>query len=861
MLAPPETVFSREVRRLAPQTATRQADSGDDEPRQTLQAELADLKEALNKAGAAAAERDALVARHRAERGRISLFAPAEDGPTDAGAAPIWRRVVFTLRPDPTNNIRIQGVLPQTAPGLPGEFADYFRGSIAWHLGDFPAARSAWLALLERPPGERHYKSTWAAFMLGKSWEEENRGRAIGYFRQVRELARHGFADSLGLAVASLGQEARLQWREGRSAEAIELYLDQAAADDPSAELSLRLAASTVLERGAPELRALACHPRARALVTAYVVSGGFRKTPIDVDSGLKEAGLRTWEAASARFSRLPGPKASWHTLARPVILWLEAVEGAGVKDLDSAEWLALAAYQAGEIETARRWLQRAHATPLNQWLQVKLLLYDGQVDEAAALLTKVCRHFPLESPRTNAPAKALPPEASLVSTYPWLDGAAPASAAQQTRAELCVFRLARRQFVEALDLLLRSHPDYWMDAAYVAERVLTLDELKGYVDRQWPPSPAPEVNPGEKGDETEPSKDPDNRRLGPAQLIRYLLARRLARAWRLAEARPYYPPDWVGQFDSFLAAWREAERTDLPQMDRGLVLMEAAAVARKYGLELLGTEVEPDWRIYAGNFEEGVTVAGRTSLQASNHLAASAGEVERASRHGTTPDHRWHYRRTAAILAWEAARMMRDAKVPGQSPEERARALFAAAQALSQSDFSQVAIYLRFDGNRDRNLVGPETPLEGGLADRIGRQASNFFAVPANPATPPRSTTNRLSPEILWRGGYTDAALAWDAAQLLPNNSDETARMLCLGGRWINWDPPVADLFYKALVRRCRKTAVGAEADRIRWFPRLDADGHLLDREQQPLSPSERKARQEAHTDAPTNHPAAAPN
>ena len=32
----------------------------------------------------------------------------------------------------------------------------------------------------------------------------------------------------------------------------------------------------------------------------------------------------------------------------------------------------------------------------------------------------------------------------------------------------------------------------YWNDAAYVAERVLTLDELKQYVDAQAPATPAP---------------------------------------------------------------------------------------------------------------------------------------------------------------------------------------------------------------------------------------------------------------------------------------------------------------------------------------------------------------------------------
>jgi hypothetical protein len=62
-----------------------------------------------------------------------------------------------------------------------------------------------------------------------------------------------------------------------------------------------------------------------------------------------------------------------------------------------------------------------------------------------------------------------------------------------------------------------------------------------------------------------------------------------------------------------------------------------------------------------------------------------------------------------------------------------------------------------------------------------------------------------------------------------MPNNSEDTARVLCIGGSWIRRiDPMLADPFYKALVRRCRKTTIGAEADRLRWFPALDESGNV---------------------------------
>jgi hypothetical protein len=78
----------------------------------------------------------------------------------------------------------------------------------------------------------------------------------------------------------------------------------------------------------------------------------------------------------------------------------------------------------------------------------------------------------------------------------------------------------------------------------------------------------------------------------------------------------------------------------------------------------------------------------------------------------------------------------------------------------------------------------------------------------------------------------FQAAALAWEAAKLMADNSEDTARFLCIAGSWIKYrDPKKADIFYKALVRRNRKTAIGMEADRIRWFPRLDEQGNLIPR------------------------------
>ena len=86
----------------------------------------------------------------------------------------------------------------------------------------------------------------------------------------------------------------------------------------------------------------------------------------------------------------------------------------------------------------------------------------------------------------------------------------------QSASGDLGGLHLARGDFVQALDILLTGR--LWEDAAYVAERVLTANELKAYVDKQQTGSNQDEM-----------------------AKLRYLLGRRLAREDRYAEAAQYY--------------------------------------------------------------------------------------------------------------------------------------------------------------------------------------------------------------------------------------------------------------------------------------------------------------------------------
>jgi hypothetical protein len=547
--------------------------------------------------------------------------------------------------------------------GLPNEFASYFRGSLALRKGDIASALYEWESILNLPPAERHFKSTWAAFMLGKLLTETEPARAIEYSQQVRTLATLGFADSAGLATASIGWEARLHRRQRDFRRSLELYVEQHSAGDESALNSLRFVASDALYE-AKNLSQLATNPLVRRVVTAYAISGDGIYWP---DSGAPH---------------------------QAIAKWLAAVGSVEVTDPDEMEMLALAAYRGAVFDAAQRWLKRAPATPVTLWLQAKLQIRVGKVTQALSLLARAHAAFPNrpedeESPHDTLADNVFIPDGKI---YP----------RQHILGEMGVLRMTRRDYTEALDCFLRG--GFWADAAYVAERVLTTEELKAYVDREW-------------SDLAEGIDDKGTRSMRP--YIRHLLARRLVRSF--LPARAHFPDDLQPKYDELMASLKLGENETLSPTERASGWFEGAKLLRKHGLELIGTELEPDWHLTDGRSERSLTITSRTN-ECPKVLAPTADELSRARRHHADPEERFHYRYQAAFIALQAA-------------------------------------------------------------------------------------------------------------SLLPDNSDQKAEILHTAGTWLKArDPQTADIFYKHLVLRCRKTALGSAADVLRWFPMLDGDGKIVE-------------------------------
>ncbi|MBS3822243.1 MAG: hypothetical protein KGY81_10825, partial [Phycisphaerae bacterium] len=441
---------------------------------------------------------------------------------------------------------------PVLPSGVPAEFRLYLSGAIKWHRGEHAAARKDWRALLALSADQRQWRSTWAAFMLAKS-AETPADRIAGY-RHVRELAAEGFKDSLGLAATSLGDEAAVELYECRQpAKALRLYLQQVHTGERWADVSLAMTASRVLSNNHKELAALVKDKVVLDVLTAYCASTG-------------HYGVLRWSWNSdERTIAKSKTRSNLHAL-------LKAIEVAGIERVAHAGEIAWGAYRLGDYETAAAWAKRAGKDPRGTWIRAKLLLREGKQADAAEALARVVKTFPCNEVWTCPDNSARTPgDRGLMSPR------------SRAAGELAVLKLCRQQYVDALDLLARH--GWWADAAFVAERVLTADELKAYVQTAWPEM----VTSPDRWKDL--SEDHARRKARTARNLRHLLARRLTRIGRWKEARPFYPPKHRETLDAYIQAIRRGHDSSLTNAERAEQFMTAARMARSKGKVLLATE------------------------------------------------------------------------------------------------------------------------------------------------------------------------------------------------------------------------------------------------------------------------------
>ncbi|WP_233526749.1 MULTISPECIES: hypothetical protein [unclassified Herbaspirillum] len=582
-------------------------------------------------------------------------------------------------------------------------------------------AQKRFQAVLDLPKADGDKRAVSAAYMLGQSHAgamtaagnkpAAERADAIRSYALARSRAAAGAADPHGLAVASYGEQARLFLVNGAingstlcgyldfvnampcadevSAadlkQAVRLYAEQAARNSNSGVQSLRILAEWALS-DAERAQKLIDDPVAQRLLVSYALarvgdmSGADASRPAEYD---------TWGGGYGYADAGRGGK---DVKVNPVLPSLvAALQKRGIANIADADRVAALAYRSGLYDLAQT-LADKQRSALASWVRAKLALRKGDVAAAAQAYAEASKAFPQND------ASVEPASLGLI------------------KAEQSVLSLSRGQYVEAFDQLYNvtkasqsrgkddslSHPlysDYSGDTWYLAERVLTVDELKTYVDAHVPATPVPPPPPVLPTTPDQPYYD----WLGahPAQqsdYLRRLLARRLVREGRVSDALPYFPDDqdwrYVDIDENYytdgkrtLASWRYRSTAkeygdaldDAKHAWRAVTRAEAwykaATLARRRGMDIMGYEEAPDYTGLGGMLAFGM---GRMEVQKYPHGDTSKAplvttpeqraaadlpgpfvtedERKRYAASESKPNQRYHYRNIAVDYIMKSA-------------------------------------------------------------------------------------------------------------------------------------------------------------------------------------------------------------
>ncbi|MGZ9741570.1 hypothetical protein ACXX83_24560 [Pseudomonas sp. GNP012] len=517
---------------------------------------------------------------------------------------------------------------------LPPELRWYLAGAVAFGAGDNALAAGYFKKVLALPAEQRASRSTWAAYSLGRALyamsAEANAApdlleQSRKAFEQTRQMSIDGFSDPLELGVASLGEEARVVRAAGDWNRAIELYATQNLHGSAVGYSSLKLLMADLMTLPDDQVAELLKGQPVQQLVTASLISRlgwSFGEQPPNEQKMIK--------------------------------LLQNSTRGS----LENADRLAAMNYQQGDYASAKAFLEHAGDGGLAWWLRAKLAVRDGDKNAAAAAYAKAAQAFP----QNESWGERRTPDYDYETLQPKC----------RVEGERAILALQRGDYLQAFDQLYRSQSIYWFDAATVAERVLTLEELKHYVDTQVP---APPPLSQQERDNYVP--------LPVAASLRNLLGRRLLREGHYEQAPAYFDNDGLRHKARLYGEQRQAADSAWWPTRRAAALFNAAWTAREWGMDILGYEMAPDYATFGGNY-----ILENAELKVGPLMAED--EVKRQQASAAQPDQRYHYRFVATALASRAAD-----NLPHTS--QAFAAVLCEASGWNSSLEEQSAIYQRY--------------------------------------------------------------------------------------------------------------------------------------------------------------------
>lgn len=564
---------------------------------------------------------------------------------------------------------------------VPREFSLYAEGACAFRQQDYGKAKAAFEAILALPTEQRRYKTLWAEFMLGRMavMARRNQGLAsahpeiladpLPFFEQVRASAAEGFVDTHNLVGGTYQQEALLAAAAGDPVrEFHQLARYNLAGDQQASWLALKLACAQLL--------------------------GGDAIPPEVIADRLSRSVLAAYAASHVE---------AYPYHAEKVLAALDT-PGAALTPYESGR-LAWTACALGKFDQAQALVSQAPEEPYALWTSSRLRLRKGDLEGAMEALRKAAPMFSRDETWSTFG------ESQKLHYLPF----------EALHNEQGVLLLARSRYVDAMDLFLTGKS--WMDAAYIAEHVLTLDELLvyyekcrsqglhgekmsgfwGYVAYQEPPV---------RGDE---DTNWDNSGVPLIERLQQLVGRRMLREGRYEDAAKLFPESWRHLAEAY-ARHSVAAASGHNKNQQAEHLVQSAHLLRHWGIELIGYETDPDfayvdgaffhedsseirsdlvtWRGFAANIiknEYSVPLSDEFARHEADQNAMKnlpeyidlikPSNDERRRLEVNLPKYyrRWHYRYVAADRYEQAAALL-----PNQT-EKKAQALFYGAQVLEK--------------------------------------------------------------------------------------------------------------------------------------------------------------------------------
>jgi hypothetical protein len=557
-------------------------------------------------------------------------------------------------------------------------------------------------AVLALPADQGAPRAVWAAYALGRLYTERSasadadpqaqaaRASAVTAFKQARSLALTGAPDPWAMAVGSYGEQARLYLTTPGQAcdysdfmnatacasaiapadlkQALALYAEQAARGSDSAVQSLRIIAQWLLSN-TDQAASVIDDPLSQRLLVAYSLAmmgdivNDDPSSANDVFANSENTGRLGYADAAQNYKGVS---------ANPVLQRLvEAINQHGVQPVAGTDRLAALAYRLGNYPLAQSLVDRQSGA-LAGWVRAKLALRRGDNNAAAQAYAEAARGFPT------------------------LDGSVEHDGVQRLRAEQAVLSLSRGEYTQALQQFYVS--GYAEDMYYVAERVLTVEELKAYIDEHVPASAMPPRPVDFASFNAEQllawrSRQAESS-FTEADRLRSLLARRMMRQGQFEQALAYFPDDqdprntdvdYVYSAQQTLTvstprAWAKRygdARHDAANAwfatNRAEAWFSAARLARQHGMEIMGYQQGPDFAEIGGMYTYGTgrgswrytredspalprdTPEQRAAADLPGPLV-TADERRRYATSEASPGQTFHYRYVAVAHAEKAA-------------------------------------------------------------------------------------------------------------------------------------------------------------------------------------------------------------